>query len=302
MYAETARVLIVDDEAFNRKILTNLLSGLAKISLAKNGEQALASAKEQQPSLILLDIVMPDMSGFEVLQELKGNPDTQHIPVIFITGLDSIEDEAYGLKLGACDYIQKPFHMDIVKARVTTHLELTRQRKLLEKLANFDALTSIPNRRHFETALATEWASAQREQSSISIAMLDVDHFKRYNDNYGHPMGDEVLRQVARTIEAKLNRPRDQICRYGGEEFCVILPTTEQDGAKQILTDCMEAIEALNIDHEHSATASHVTVSVGVYSCTPDRDMEVSTALSAADKALYQAKTAGRNQLTVYQD
>ncbi len=178
------RVLAVDDEKSNLKVLSELLQNDANISLAKDGAQALRKAIELQPDLILLDIMMPDMSGFEVIRLLKQDPLTSHIPVIFITALNDVLNEEKGLELGACDYISKPFNSAVCKARVRLHLRLARQQTLLERLAKVDPLTSIGNRRKYDEVFEREFKVSSRAQTPFSLAMIDIDHFKSYNDQY----------------------------------------------------------------------------------------------------------------------
>lgn len=299
MRKEEPCILIVDDDKSNRKILFDLLKPYARIVLAKNAAQAIDSARNQKPSLILLDVVMPDKNGFEILEQLKQEEQTRNIAVIFITARNSYTDETRGFRLGACDYIRKPFHHEIVKARVRTHLELAQKRRLLEELVNLDALTSIPNRRHLEHTLLSNWKDAKRSQKPIAIAMLDVDFFKNYNDHYGHAAGDEVLRRIATTIEHQLKRPRDLVCRYGGEEFCFVLPDTNFEGAQRILENCCQAVEELHIEHEKSQTSPVVTVSIGASVCQPKGEELYENALLVADQLLYKSKEDGRNRLSI---
>ncbi len=302
MRNEQPCILIVDDDQSNRKILYDLLKSYARIVLAKNADQAIEYASTQQPSLILLDVVMPDKDGFEILEQLKRENDTRNISVIFITARNSYTDETKGFRLGACDYIRKPFHHEIVKARVRTHLELAQKRHLLEELVNLDALTSIPNRRHLEHTLISNWRDAKRTKKSIAIAMLDVDFFKNYNDHYGHAAGDDVLRRIASAIEYQLKRPRDLVCRYGGEEFCIILPDTDIAGANRILETCCQAVEGLSIVHDKSHASSVVTVSIGACVCQPEEEDLHENALLIADQLLYKSKEAGRNCLSIHQE
>lgn len=287
-------VLIVDDEKSNLKILSDILKEEANILIAKNGTQALTKAKELQPTLILLDVVMPEMDGFDVIGELKKDNRTLAIPVIFITGLSDVFNEEKGFTLGACDYIQKPFHASIVKARVKLHLQLARQCQMLEELANIDPLTSLANRRKFDKMLQQEWLAAKRDKSCIAILMIDIDKFKPYNDNYGHPMGDEVIQKVARVLSEQFCRPRDFVARYGGEEFVVLLPDTPGEQVTQKMQDCCDAVTAMEIMHEYSDFGV-VTISIGGASCYPCHDISTQQAVESADAHLYLAKGSGRN-------
>ena len=256
------RILIADDERINRKVLSGLLEENHDVIIAKNGEQVLRRVKEDLTiDLILLDIMMPEMDGYDVLKALKGNESTKDIPVIFITSLDSVDSEEKGLKLGASDYIAKPFHPAIVKLRVENHLKFVRQRKLLETLAGCDGLTGINNRRYFDETLQKEWSKIKRNNLPLSLVMIDVDFFKKYNDYYGHGAGDSVLKSVASTIVSKLLRPGDSAARYGGEEFALILPETDIEGALCVTEKIRISIEKLAILHEKSDVGDYLTIS-----------------------------------------
>lgn len=299
MTIDKQTVLIVDDDVNSRKMLREQLKSMAKIILAKNGHQALELARKHQPTLILLDVIMPIMNGFSVLEQLKQSEKTQHINVIFITALDSHVDEAYGLKLGACDYIHKPYHHEIVNARVSTHLELAKQRKLLEDLAHYDSLTMIPNRQHLEENLSKECDKASLSKYPICIAMIDVDFFKSYNDNYGHRAGDIVLKKVARKLKTTLAREADFVCRFGGEEFCIILSNTDFQMATEILEECRLGIQDLTIDHDYSSILPVITVSIGACVIEPKSNNQIDDILDKADASLFQSKSEGRNRVTI---
>ena len=248
-----ARILIVDDEKMNLKVLADLLKDEYAPVLARSGEQALQHAfGDFPPDLILLDVMMPQMGGYEVIKNLKNNDKTNNIPVIFVTALNSMEDEEHGLKLGAVDYITKPFSPPIVKMRVRNHLRIVHQYKLLDQLAHLDGLTEISNRRRFEEVLQKEWARSARNRSPFSLAMVDVDYFKQYNDHYGHAMGDLTLRKIAKTLDGILRRPADLIARYGGEEFVMLLPETDAAAAKILADRSLQTIVGLNIPHHFS--------------------------------------------------
>lgn len=289
-------VLIVDDEKSNLKVLSEILKEEAHVLIAKNGEQALVRAKQVVPTLILLDVVMPEMDGFDVILALKNDEITRNIPVIFITGLSDVDNEEKGFLLGACDYIQKPFHSAIVKARVKLHLQLAHQCRLLEELANIDPLTSLANRRRFDQVLEIEWAAAKRDNTQLTILMVDIDFFKAYNDHYGHPAGDEVIKKVARVLQEQFNRPRDFVARYGGEEFVVVLPDTCGDDIPVKMDTCCRAIAALNMTHEYSNVSDCITVSMGGVGCRPNDEIDSSAVVEAADAHLYLAKGSGRDQ------
>jgi len=294
---EMQKVLVADDDAINRQVLGELLKPEYTVLLAKNGTQTLERAQRHVPDLILLDVVMPDMDGYEVLRRLRADPHTAHIAVIFISGLDRPEDEANGLKLGAADYIAKPFNAVVVMARVALHLQLVRQRRLLERLANMDALTELANRRRFDEAYALEWQRAQRNGEPLSLALLDIDCFKQYNDLYGHPAGDRVLRAVARTAAGFMRRPSDLAARYGGEELALLLPGTDAVHARHVVDGICQSIAGQGIPHAASAAAPMLTVSVGGATYAPGGKETETELLEAADNHLYQAKQAGRNRV-----
>lgn len=265
--------------------------------MAKSGSAALKRAQSQKPDLILLDIMMPDMDGFEVLTELKSCDDTRHIPVIFITGLARVEDEEKGFLLGAVDYIVKPFKNSIVKARVRTHLRIVRQIRTIERLGMIDALTDIPNRRSFDQRLDQEWSRAMRDRAPLSLLMLDVDNFKIYNDTYGHPQGDVLLQSLAQVLTTTLQRPADFAARIGGEEFAVLLPATDLHGALAVAEDLRKNVEALQIPDVNNDSFTSVTISLGAASVIPDVSNPLSDFVSRADEALYAAKNSGRNRV-----
>jgi len=292
---EMQKVLVADDDALNRDVLGELLKPEYTVLLAKNGAQTLERAARHLPDLILLDVMMPDMDGYEVLRRLRADPLTEQIAVIFISGLDRPEDEASGLKMGASDYITKPFNQTVVMARVALHLQVVRQRRMLERLANIDGLTELANRRRFDEVYELEWQRARRAKRPLSLALLDIDAFKQYNDRYGHPAGDRALRAVARLAAAAMRRPADLAARYGGEELVLLLPETGAEEARQVVSQLREAVAALTIPHEASSVATMLTASVGGATSAPDSLEAAPDLFEAADTQLYRAKQAGRN-------
>ena len=295
---ETPRILIVDDQPSNIQVLAHLLQGDYHIQVATGGEKALELAhKEPQPDLILLDVIMPNPDGYEVCRRLKADPGTHDIPVIFVTGRNAAEDEERGLELGAVDYITKPFTPTITRHRVRNHVDLKRKTDALERLAQLDGLTELPNRRQLDQQLREEWGRAKRGETVISLVMMDIDHFKPYNDHYDHGAGDECLRRVARALAQVSGRSTDLIARYGGEEFAALLPYTEASGAHGVAERFREAVAGLELPHAY-ADAGIVTLSLGVATVTPGpRDDDPGVLLEAADGALYAAKEAGRNRV-----
>ena len=295
------RILIVDDEKFNRLMLSELLLPDYDVFLAKNGEQAIDCARATpQPDLILLDVIMPGMDGYEVLRWLRDDERTCHIPVMFITGMGEADDETKGLDMGAVDYVLKPFRSAVVRARVRNHMSYILQRKQLERDAFIDGLTGIPNRRRFDQALDTEWRRANRHQSLLSVAMVDIDYFKQYNDTYGHGAGDEALRQIAKAMVQTANRSGELVARYGGEEFVILLPDIEREEAVRIAERIRQSVEELGLRHETSQAAPFVTISIGGVSAIPVVNASVTELLALADDQLYLAKRTGRNLVSWY--
>lgn len=294
---ERPTILVVDDETMNIELLADLLEDDYDVSFATGGEQALALAAGERPDLILLDVLMPGMDGYDVCTRLKQDVVTAGIPVIFVTALGDTEAETRGLDLGAVDYVTKPISPGIVRARIRNHIELKRARDTLARLATTDGLTGLANRRAFDDRLATEHRRLGRSGGELSLILLDIDHFKLFNDTYGHLAGDDCLRQVGRALQGVVRRPADLAARYGGEEFACILPETAAVGALAIAEQIRTAISALNIPHAASRTAGHVTASLGVVtvSCAPDQ--AVGDIIKAADAGLYRAKEAGRDQV-----
>ncbi len=290
-------VLIVDDTPTNIQVLAEALRADYRVKVAGSGKMALDIVQQGQPDLILLDVMMPDMDGYEVCRTLKNNPQTQNIPVIFVTARTDTVDETFGLQLGAVDYIAKPFRLPIVLARVRNHIALKLKSDLLESHALLDGLTSIPNRRRFDQSLETEWKRAQRSGLPLSVLMFDIDHFKAYNDSLGHRAGDDCLTRVAMLLCESLERPGDLLARYGGEEFVALLPETDAEGAARIAERCRVQIEAARIPHPESGTAGWVTVSIGVGTLLPDGAANSGTLIEQADARLYCAKSAGRNRV-----
>lgn len=293
-------ILIVDDTPTNIQVLAEALRTNYRVKVATSGKAALsiASHPDSRPDLILLDVMMPEMDGYEVCRRLKQNPATQGIPVIFVTAKSDVTDEEQGLRLGAMDYIVKPFHLAIVKARVQNHVNLKIRTDLLESLALVDGLTGIPNRRRFDEALDNEWKRAMRNATPLALIMADIDYFKAYNDNYGHGAGDQCLKGVAQALAKSLGRPTDILARYGGEEFVAILPDTGAEGAHQLADRWRTGVAALALPHQFSAAADHVTISAGYAAFKPESGQSPQTLLDLADKMLYQAKEQGRNRVS----
>jgi diguanylate cyclase (GGDEF)-like protein len=298
--AQKRSLLIVDDMAANIRILANLLKDDYTIQVANRGQKALdISRGNHPPDLILLDIMMPEMDGYQVCRELKNNATTNHIPVIFVTAMDAVEDQKKGLSLGAVDYITKPFDADIVKVRVRNHMNLKVKTDMLEDMSHVDGLTQVANRRNFDRSLQRELKRLERSGKPLGLVMLDIDYFKPFNDHYGHGKGDECLIKVAAALQQAIKRPGDLLARYGGEEFAAILPETDAEGVQRVAEAMRAAVEAIDVEHGYSLVADHVTISVGCCAQILTADTTAEQLLNRADTALYAAKRQGRNRVVI---
>lgn len=290
------KLLIVDDHPINIQILYQAFSADHNVCMATNGKQALDVCLKQKPDLILLDIEMPDISGYEVCAQLKALTETKDIPVIFVTAHIDEETETRCFNEGGVDFISKPINRNTVRARVRTHLLLKAQSDLLRQLVYLDGLTEVHNRRYFDERLHHEWMLAYRHQTSLSLIMIDIDFFKKYNDLYGHLAGDDCLRRVAKAIHHVLKRPTDLVARYGGEEFVCLLPDTEFLGAMTVAESIRLQITELALSHADSSISPFISISLGVC-CRRAEDPDLPTDfLLQADSQLYQAKKHGKNQ------
>jgi diguanylate cyclase (GGDEF)-like protein len=301
-----SRLLVVDDQPINIQALYQTFSVDHQVLMATSGEQALDLCASKQPDLVLLDVVMPGMDGFEVCRRLKADEATRDIPVIFVTAQNDDVAETRGLDAGAVDFISKPINPKIVRARVRTHLTLKAQADLLREWVYTDGLTGVHNRRYFDERLEVEWSRAVRSGSPLSVVLLDVDFFKRYNDCYGHLAGDECLRRLATALKACVRRPSDLVARYGGEEFVCLLPDTDLAGAMMVAQELSQLLFVQQIAHADSSVAKVVTVSLGV--CCKHAGSTSGAAggefaggsaealMREADAQLYVAKARGRHQ------
>lgn len=290
------KVLIVDDSLLQAAQLKSILEDEYDVTTVQTAAEGLSQATTGDYSLILLDVVMPEMDGFMLLKKLQEEVFTQHLPVILITSLTAIEHEQRGLMLGAVDYIAKPFHPLIVKARVNTHIKLYQYRKQVEAQSMTDQLTGVANRRRHDRLSVVKWQEATRLHIPFSICMFDIDKFKVYNDTFGHPAGDKVISAVAKTASAMLRRGTDFFARYGGEEFVVFIAGDDADRAFEHLQAIRVAVEELHIPH-NPEVSQWVTVSIGGVTVVPKPDSAYDTWLKVADTMLYDAKRFGRNQV-----
>ncbi|MBL26928.1 MAG: diguanylate cyclase response regulator [Rhodospirillaceae bacterium] len=322
-------ILVVDDLPGNRMLLKHVLeaSGFEDIVLADSATEAfdvLGLSDDQTEEgrddvqLILMDIMMPGIDGVEACRKIKTSERHRDTPVIMVTALNEVEPLENAFQAGATDYIPKPINKVELNARVHSALALKkemearkkREQELLEitrllkdtnqrlrHLTTLDGLTGIPNRRRAMEYLDQEWRRSLRENASLSVAMIDVDYFKAYNDTYGHQAGDDCLWMIANCLKRSLNRPADLVARYGGEEFIAVLPRTPIDGGL-VVTEAMRAsVAEANVPHEASAHSDHVTISIGLASVVPGPKLTSSDLIAAADRALYDAKDKGRDQI-----
>lgn len=298
MDANKPTVLVVDDMPDNLILISGLLKDNYNVRIATNGKKALnIAAAELPPDLILLDIMMPKMDGYEVCRHLQNDLKTRNIPVIFLTALEETQDEQMGLDLGAVDFIAKSSSTPIILARIRTHIRLKQQATLLESLAMIDGLTHIPNRRRFDEVLEVEWRRSCRDSSMLTLLMVEIDSFKDYNDHYGHGLGDTCLTQVATAMSGRFRRPGDLVARYSNEVFAAVLPTTDCEGARQLADQLRFAMESLYIPHACSDNADHMTVSIGFASALGTKGLTVNGLRHSANRSLCEAKSNGRNQV-----
>jgi diguanylate cyclase (GGDEF)-like protein len=294
--ATNGRILVVDDAMENIQILHQALRGEHDVLFALSGEKALELAHQQLPDLILLDAMMPGMDGYAVCAALKASAETHDIPVIFVTALSQPEDETRALEAGAVDFISKPFNVAVVRARVRTQLTIKRQADALRELTLTDALTGVANRRSFNNTLENEWRRCARSGAALALIMIDVDHFKRYNDLYGHQAGDHCLQQLCAAMARCASRPQDLLARFGGEEFILLLPEEELAGASVVAQRLLDEVRATALPHAASPTSPLVTVSMGLAATLPRAGLDTGELIRTADALLYRAKHTGRNR------
>ena len=304
------KILVVDDSATMRAALARMLAKMGHEALtAESGAQAIRLYGIEPPDLVLLDVQMPGLDGFEVAARLREMRPGEWVPLIFLSSQEDDEDIERGIAAGGDDYLIKPTSSVVLNAKIRAMQrigdmrqrllalgnELTAANRELLKLAQQDGLTGLANRRHFDATLLSELSRAKRSGDHLSVVLCDVDHFKLYNDHYGHLAGDDCLKAVAATIQSVCRRPADLAARYGGEEFVLVLPDTPTDGAQLVATAMLDAINALAIPHARSGVAPNVTVSAGIASFDANKGVNPAELIARADGALYQAKERGRN-------
>ncbi|THB70891.1 MAG: diguanylate cyclase [Desulfobulbaceae bacterium] len=323
-----AKILIVDDKPQNLLVLESLIDDPAvELVKASSGDEALVHTLDHDFALVLLDVHMPGMDGYEVAELMRGNKATRNIPIIFITAEQKEQSHIFkGYDAGAVDYLFKPLEPVALKGKVAVfldlfhhkeelknktveldqklqeleelQLELEKTNEQLTLLSNQDGLTGLLNRRRFDEIYFEEWQRGLRSKSPLSILLIDIDHFKAFNDHFGHMDGDESLRAVANTLALCARRHIDKVARYGGEEFIAILPDTDLAGAEKMAQTMCEEIYRLAINHPASEADQKLTVSIGAATAIPSMDVEPEELVIAADSKLYEAKGAGRNRWT----
>ena len=298
MLCKKASILIIDDDKLNIIALTRILGSDYTVYFEGTGESGVKAAKMFKPDLIMLDVIMPNMSGFDVIKILKEDEETRDIPVIFLTGRRDVQDEEVGFVLGAVDYITKPFSVGVVKLRVENQLKIVSHMRTIYKISTEDALTCLGNRRHFNNVLDSEWKRSAMAKSHICFMVMDIDHFKKYNDTYGHLSGDAVLRGVADVIRNCVPESSDHISRWGGEEFALVLPESDINDGLLVAEKIRESMENTKFELEDNVETS-ITISIGVHSVVAGEqpDYTLKNFIADTDAALYNAKRQGRNRV-----
>ena len=285
-------ILIVDDETINLMALTNILSSEYTIYTANNGRLALEVAHKYLPDLILMDIVMPEMDGYEAIAKLKSSGKTRAIPIICITSLNDVEDEERGLFLGAASFISKPFSSQIVKLKVQSQFQLLQ----VEKISLIDQLTDMPNRLYFYKRISKEWDEAIKRKKQIAILLLDLDNFKEYNEMYGYIQGDMALQTVVKILTDQFNSPEFFVARWEGDEFVALLKDIDLENALDIAELIRAGIENAKLPATDDQIVN-ITASIGLNRYIPTPELSVEEFIRGADDALYTAKTGGKNRV-----
>ncbi|MDR1422886.1 MAG: diguanylate cyclase [Coriobacteriales bacterium] len=296
--AEKPKILIIDDQKVNLETLEQLLHSDYAIMTATDGDEGIRMALAKNPDLILLDLAMPDPNGYTVLKELKESAQTMHMPVIIFSGNDDIDAEEKSLLFGAADYLSKPLRPIVVKARIRTQIDNVRLRSEVARLDLSDMLTGIANLRSFEVRMKIEWAHAVREQLPLSLLFIDVDGFREYNDQFGHPQGDELLKEVARTLDGTIKRASDLVARIRGKLFGVLLWNTDEEAARVVASRVQDSIAEMVVP-TISGTWTATTVSIGLAARVPEPGEKVDLLAKKALGNLSSARDRGGNRLVV---
>lgn len=303
------KVLVVDDNPANIRILAEMLKEKFSVLAANNGLRAIKIAEDYNPDIILMDVIMPELDGFETTIKLKNNIKTEEIPVIFITAKNDVDDIVRGFSVGGCDYVTKPFNHEELFARLDTHVELKKSKELLKKYINelevkndeldkmskTDYLTGLANRRFMMERIKEELARKERNKTNMSILMCDIDHFKRINDTFGHEIGDLVIKEVTHHIN-KILRKYDVVSRWGGEEFLILLPDMGEKDACIIAEKIRKEIEISKVTAQKIECRVSITIGLTEY----NEKISISDNINNADEALYEGKNSGRNKVSLY--
>jgi diguanylate cyclase (GGDEF)-like protein len=310
------KVLLAEDSRSNQMLISAYIQDFGHDVIAvSNGAEALREFKLDRPDLVIMDVTMPEMDGIEATQKIREFSLQQGdwVPIVFLSGLSDAEDILKGIEAGGDDYLTKPVDETVLKAKLTAMQRIAEMRhqlhvanRKLTLMTVKDGLTGLYNRRHFDDVIEKELKMSRRIKAPVSLILCDIDHFKKYNDYYGHQQGDDCLKQIAKALQNAVKRPGDVVARYGGEEFVAVLPETELAGAEQVAEAIRQAVEALSIVHEQSTTADHVTLSLGVACLTAIKedivDELIRTLIENADQSLYKAKEQGRNRVITHQE
>jgi diguanylate cyclase (GGDEF)-like protein len=306
------KILVVDDTPEFRQLLSTMIESLGHtVSLACDGEQAVEVARQERPDLVLMDIQMPNKNGYDAAREIVRGQGDEWLPIIFLSASESDQDLEKAIDSGGSDYLLKPVSLVVLGAKINSMrridamrrklVELTREleaaNRELEAVSRRDALTGASNRGHFDEYLGAELRRAHRAGAPLSLVLVDVDFFKRYNDHYGHQAGDVCLRQIVEALRSACRRPADLIARYGGEEFALVLPDTPLEGAERVAEAARKAVQSRAILHARSGASDCVTISAGVATAAPQKGLAPGQLISNADEALYKAKNLGRNRV-----
>ena len=294
-----SKILIIEDSLSFAAYLSDVLSDSYAVSVAHNASEGLSIALADQPEIILLDLVLPDVDGYEAFKNIKSNKTLSDIPIIFVSAVSEIKDQMKGLELGAVDYIVKPINPDIVRAKIKNHIKIKHDFERLENISLKDPLTLVGNRRLFDERLDSEWRRAKRDGFSLGLFMLDIDFFKNFNDSKGHLAGDDCLKSIAAAIDSSLKRGGDIVVRYGGEEFAAILPGINLEAAQRVAERIIDNVQKLQIRHPDSSVSEFVTLSIGGAIALPCAESEMTEIIKKADVALYSAKKNGRNRIVL---
>ncbi|MCG7642564.1 diguanylate cyclase [Alteromonas sp. MmMcT2-2] len=295
-YAE-CNVLIVDDEPMSRMLLESILESVFTCATVESGEEAISYCEANLPDLVLLDMNMPDIDGLDVCTALKASPETNHIPVIFVTSTMDIESENACWEVGASDFVMKPVNASTLTHRIKTHLQNKLRTEFLEMMTFHDQLTGLYNRMYLTKEIPLLIKQVARDKGTVGAIMIDIDYFKLFNDTYGHLEGDICLQKVAQIISDTVKRPKDAVIRFGGEEFLVVLPYIDHQGTKLVAHQLVEAVADARIPHG-KGIENRVSISAGfaVWKATDVVEDDVAALIEDADVSLFEAKELGRNQ------